>query len=86
MEAATPLRHPRISVLANAVVVDGLTITDHGVVALVRARMDAGEDPAQVLADAAVIGARVLAREHTASQASPRDVAISSSASTTASS
>ena len=49
MEAATPLRHPRISVLANAVVVDGLTITDHGVVALVRARMDAGEDPAQVL-------------------------------------
>jgi hypothetical protein len=69
MEAATPLRHPRISVLANAVVVDGLTITDHGVVALVRARMDAGEDPAQVLADAAVIGARVLAREHTASQA-----------------
>jgi len=69
MEAATPLRHPRISVLANAVVVDGLTITDHGVVELVRARMDAGEDPAQVLADAAVIGARVLAREHTASQA-----------------
>jgi hypothetical protein len=69
MEAATPLRHPRISVLANAVVVDGLTITDHTVVELVRARMDAGEDPAQVLADAAVIGARVLAREHTASQA-----------------
>jgi polyhydroxyalkanoate synthesis regulator phasin len=69
MEAATPLRHPRISVLANAVVVDGLTITDQAVVELVRARTEAGEDPAQVLADAAVIGARVLAREHTASQA-----------------
>jgi hypothetical protein len=69
MEAATPLRHPRISVLANAVVVDGLTITDQAVVELVRARTEAGEDPAQVLADAAVIGARVLAREHTATQA-----------------
>ncbi len=68
MEAATPLRHPRISVLANAVVVDGLTITDRGVVELVRARTEAGEDPAQVLADAAVIGARVLARERAASE------------------
>jgi hypothetical protein len=69
MEAATPLRNPRISVLANAVVVDGLTITDQAVVELVRARTEAGEDPAQVLADAAAIGARVLAREHTATQA-----------------
>ena len=68
MEAATPLRYPRVTVLANAVVVDGLTLTDRSTVELIRARADAGEDPAQVLSDMVVVGARVLAREHAASE------------------
>jgi hypothetical protein len=63
MEAATPLRPPRVHVLANAVVIDGLTITDPAAVQLVRARADNGEDPAKVVADALEIGARVLDRE-----------------------
>jgi hypothetical protein len=63
--AATPLRHPRITVLANRVLVDGLSIDDPTVVDLVRARVDAGDDPAQVVADALEIGARVLHREQT---------------------
>ncbi|HYM58135.1 MAG TPA: hypothetical protein VES79_09235 [Solirubrobacteraceae bacterium] len=63
MEAATHLRPPRVHVLANAVVIDGLTITDPAAVQLVRARAAAGEDPAKVVADAVEIGARVLDRE-----------------------
>jgi hypothetical protein len=63
MEAATPLRHPRIVVLANAVVVDGVTVTDRPTVELLRARDEAGEDLLRVVADALEIGVRVLARE-----------------------
>ncbi len=63
--AATPLRHPRITVLANRVLVDGLSIDDATVVEYVRARVDAGDDPATVVADAIEIGARVLHREQT---------------------
>ena len=63
--AATPLRHPRITVLANRVLVDGLSIDDPTVVELVRARVEAGDDPAVVVADALEIGARVLNREQT---------------------
>jgi hypothetical protein len=63
--AATPLRASRITVLANRVLVDGLALDDHAVVEYVRARVDAGDDPAAVIADAVEIGARVLAREQT---------------------
>src|SRR5215217_2773367 len=63
--AATPLRHPRITVLANRVLVDGLAIDDPTVVELVRARVEAGDEPAAVVADALEIGARVLNREQT---------------------
>ncbi len=63
--AATPLRSPRITVLANRVLIDGLSIDDATVVEYVRARVDAGDDPAVVIADAAEIGARVLHREQT---------------------
>jgi hypothetical protein len=63
--AATPLRHPRITVLANRVLVDGLSIDDATAVDLVRARLEAGDDPAAVIADAIEIGARVLHREQT---------------------
>ena len=65
MEAATPLRHPRITVLANRVLVDGLSIDDPTAVELVRARVEAGDDPARIVADAVEIGARVLHREQT---------------------
>ena len=63
MEAATPLRLPRIHVLANAFVVDGLTVDDRCAAELVRARTEAGEDPARVVTEAIEIGARVLDRE-----------------------
>jgi hypothetical protein len=63
--AATPLRHPRITVLANRVLVDGLSIDDPTVVEYVRARVDAGDDPVAVIGDAVEIGARVLHREQT---------------------
>ena len=63
MEAATPLRQPRVTVLANAVVAEGLTVRDRTTVDLVREREAAGSDPAEVLVDAIEIGARVLSRE-----------------------
>jgi hypothetical protein len=63
MEAATPLRPPRVTLLANAVLVDGLVVHDRGVVEHVRARQEAGADPVAVVADALEVGARVLGRE-----------------------
>jgi hypothetical protein len=65
MEAATPLRHARITVLANRVLIDGLSVDDPTAVDLVRAREEAGDDPARVVGDAIEIGARVLHREQT---------------------
>ena len=69
MEAATPLRQPRITVLANRVIVDGLLVEDPAAVELIRARAEAGEDPARVVGDAIEIGARVLDREQTGANA-----------------
>jgi hypothetical protein len=63
MEAATPLRPPRIAVFGDVVVADGLAVRDRCAVDLVRERADAGSDPAAVLVDAIEIGARVLSRE-----------------------
>ena len=63
MEAATPLRPPRITLLGNVVVADGLAVSDRVAVDLVRDREQAGADPAGVLVDAIEIGARVLSRE-----------------------
>src|SRR3712207_9556612 len=63
MEAATPLRLPRIHVLSNAFIVDGLTVDDRCAAELVRARTEAGEDPARVVTEAIEIGARILDRE-----------------------
>ena len=65
MEAATPLRHTRVTVLANRVLVDGLSVDDPTAVELLRAREEAGDDPARVVGDAIEIGARVLHREQT---------------------
>jgi hypothetical protein len=64
MEAATPLRPPRVHVLVGRLIVDGLVVDDPTAAELVRARVAAGDDPARVVADAIEIGARVLDREH----------------------
>jgi hypothetical protein len=63
MEAATPLRTPRVSVFGDVVVADALAVRDRTAVELVRERADAGDDPAELLVDAIEIGARVLSRE-----------------------
>jgi Uncharacterized protein conserved in bacteria (DUF2130) len=61
--AATPLRHTRVSALIGRVIIDHLVVDDALAAELVRARADAGEDPARLIADAIEIGARVLDRE-----------------------
>jgi len=63
MEAATSLRPAHVTVLANRLIVDGLVVDDRCTIELVRARVEAGEDPARVVAEALEIGARVLDRE-----------------------
>lgn len=63
MEAATPLRTPRVAVIGDVVVADALAVRDRCAVDLVRQRLEAGDDPAEVLVDAIEIGARVLSRE-----------------------
>jgi hypothetical protein len=63
MEAATPLRSPRVAVFGDVVVADALAVRDRCAVELVRERSEAGADPAEVLIDAIEIGARVLSRE-----------------------
>jgi hypothetical protein len=64
MEAATPLRQPRVTALLGRVIVENLVVDDAVASELVRARADAGESPARVVADAIEIGARILDREH----------------------
>src|SRR5215208_954429 len=63
MEAATPLRPPRIAVFGDVVVADGLAVRDRCAVELVRERSEAGADAAEVLVDAIEIGARIISRE-----------------------
>ena len=70
MEAATPLRRPaQVRTVGDALLVDGLVVGDACAVDLVREREEAGDDPAQLVADAIEIGARVLDREQTAANA-----------------
>jgi hypothetical protein len=61
MEAATPLRAPRVTVFGDVVVADGLAVRDRCAVELVRERSE--EDAAELLVEAIEIGARVLSRE-----------------------
>jgi hypothetical protein len=63
MEAATPLRPPRVSIFGDVVIADALAVRDRCAVDLVRERSETGADPAEVLVDAIEIGARVLSRE-----------------------
>ncbi len=69
MEAATPLRHPRVSVIGDRVTIDGLVVQDETAARLVRERSEAGADPAGAVADAIEIGARVLDREQAGANA-----------------
>jgi hypothetical protein len=61
--AATPLRQTRVSALIGRVIIENLIVDDPCAADVVRARQDAGEDPARVVTDAIEIGARVLDRE-----------------------
>jgi hypothetical protein len=63
MEAATPLRHPRVHTLVGRVIIEHVVVDDPVATDFIRARADAGEDPERVVADAVEIGARVLSRE-----------------------
>jgi Uncharacterized protein conserved in bacteria (DUF2130) len=65
MEAATPLRQPRVTAHGDRVEIDGLLIVDETLARLV---VEAG-NPDEVVTDAVEIGARVLDREQTAANA-----------------
>jgi hypothetical protein len=69
MEAATPLRHPRVAVVGDRLAIDGLVIDDACAVRLVREREQRGDDPVGTVRDAVVIGARVLDREQAGANA-----------------
>jgi hypothetical protein len=66
MEAATPLRQPRVHVLMGRLIVENVVVDDPAAAAFVARRVDAGEDPARVVADTVEVGARVLEREQAA--------------------
>lgn len=70
VEAATPLRHPRVHVLMGRVIVENVVVDDPATASFVDARLEAGEDPVRVVSDAIEIGARVLEREQHAVDAS----------------
>src|SRR5215211_719636 len=67
MEAATPLRRTRVHALVGRLIVENVVVDDPVAAELVRRAIDAGEDPARVVADAIEIGARVLDREQAGS-------------------
>jgi hypothetical protein len=66
MEAATPLRQPRVHVLMGRVIVENVVVDDPATAAFLDARLEAGENPVRVVSDAIEVGARVLAREQNA--------------------
>jgi hypothetical protein len=61
--AATPLRPTRVVTLLGRLIVENLVVDDPVTAELVRSRVEAGEDPVRVVADAIEIGARILDRE-----------------------
>ena len=66
MEAATPLRVPRVHVLMGRVIVDNVVVDDPATAAFLDRRIEAGDDATSVVVDAIEIGARVLEREQSA--------------------
>src|SRR3954470_18014375 len=69
MEAATPLRQPRVHVLMGRVIVENVVVDDPATAAFVDRRMSLGDDPVAVVTDAVEVGARVLEREQNAAGA-----------------
>jgi hypothetical protein len=67
MEAATPLRPTRVHALVGRLIVENVVVDDPVAADLVGRAIEAGEDPARVVADAIEIGARVLDREQAGS-------------------
>src|SRR6478609_9482081 len=63
VEAATPLRHPRVLVLMGRVIVENVVVDDPATAAARDRRISAGDDPVGVVTDALEVGARVLERE-----------------------
>jgi TolA-binding protein len=63
MEAATPLRQPRVHTLVGRLIVENVVVDDPTAAEVVRRRADAGDDPVRLVASAIEIGARVLERE-----------------------
>ena len=61
MEAATPLRPRRVHALVGRLIVENVVVDDPVAAELVSRAIEAGEDPARVVADMIEIGARVLA-------------------------
>src|SRR3954452_1672578 len=66
MEAATPLRSPRVHVLMGRVIVENVVIDDPTTAAFLDRRMTGGDDPVAIVNDAIEVGARVLEREQAA--------------------
>ncbi len=69
MEAATPLRKPRVQAVGDHLAVEALVVRDETAVRLVREREEAGADPVETVIDAIEIGARVLDREQAGANA-----------------
>src|SRR5215213_4766030 len=67
MEAATPLRPTRVHALVGRLIVENVVVDDPVAAHLVGRAIEAGDDPARVVADAIEIGARVLDREQAGS-------------------
>src|SRR3954452_13610817 len=61
--AATPLRPTRVVTLLGRLIVENLVVDDPVTAELVRSRVESGDDPVRVVADAIEIGARILDRE-----------------------
>lgn len=66
MEAATPLRHPRVHVLMGRVIVENVVVDDPATAEFIDRRITAGDDPVGVVNDAIEVGARILGREQAA--------------------
>jgi hypothetical protein len=69
MEAAFPLRQPRVAVSGDVLHIADLAVADETAVRLVREREESGTDPADFVVDAIEIGARVLDREQAGANA-----------------
>jgi hypothetical protein len=63
LEGAAPSSGPAVRAIGDRLVIEALTVSDERAARVVRARAEAGEEPAETVARAIEIGARVLDRE-----------------------